>query len=162
MKKITIKAVALLGSVLILSSCIGSFRLSGNVLAWNKEVSNSKFVNELVFLAFCIVPVYEVAMLADAVVINSIEFWSGANPIALNGDFQIDGQKGKYIVKEIDGNYKLVNKKSGVATDLNFDASTQTWSLEANGKSQKLVTLKDASTAVVYNADGSSREVALQ
>ena len=37
----------------------------------------SKFVNELVFFAFWILPVYEVSGLADLLVLNSIEFWSG-------------------------------------------------------------------------------------
>ena len=33
-----------------------------------------------------IVPVYEIAYLADALVLNSIEFWSGSNPTASIGD----------------------------------------------------------------------------
>jgi len=66
---------------LTLPSCIGSFALTNRLLAWNNSVGN-KFVNELVFIAFCILPVYEVSALADLVVINSIEFWNGENPMA--------------------------------------------------------------------------------
>ena len=66
---------------MLFSSCIGSFSLTNKLLAWNKTVGN-KFVNELVFFAFWVLPVYEVSALADVLVLNSIEFWSGGNPVA--------------------------------------------------------------------------------
>ena len=82
MKKLKIKvACALLGGSLLFSSCIGSFALWNNLKDWNQGIGN-KFVNEVVFLAFNIIPVYGVAYFADVVVLNSIEFWSGSNPLA--------------------------------------------------------------------------------
>ena len=54
---------------MISTSCIGKFQLTRNLLDWNNHIS-SKFVNELVFLALCIVPVYEVSALADLLVLN--------------------------------------------------------------------------------------------
>ena len=78
--KLTLVAVVLSGSLLF-SSCVGSFGLFNRLSSWNQSVGN-KFVNELVFLAFNIIPVYGVAYLADALVINSIEFWSGSNPVS--------------------------------------------------------------------------------
>ena len=58
MKK-TILTVALAltvmcGSVLS-TSCIGSFKLTNKLLTWNSKI-DSKFVNELVFIAFWILP----------------------------------------------------------------------------------------------------------
>ncbi len=44
--------VTLLCSCIAFTSCIGSFKLSNKVLSWNKQVSNSKFVNEVVFFCF--------------------------------------------------------------------------------------------------------------
>ena len=45
------------------------------------------------FIAFWIVPVYEISALADVLVINSIEFWSGSNPVADVGNVKtIDGK----------------------------------------------------------------------
>ena len=82
--KLTLVAAILSGSLLF-SSCVGSFGLFNRLSSWNQGVG-TKFVNELVFLAFNIVPVYGVAYLADALVINSIEFWSGSNPMANVGD----------------------------------------------------------------------------
>ena len=79
------------------SSCIGSFRLTNKLLAWNQTI-DSKFVNELVFIAFCIVPVYPISAMADLIVINSIEFWSGENPVADTGK-----------VKTIEGKVMLIS-----------------------------------------------------
>jgi hypothetical protein len=86
-KSYTLLLSATLASSLLFSSCIGSFGLSNRLLEWNKNI-DSKFVNELVFIAFWIIPVYEVAALADVLVLNSIEFWSGSNPVADTGNIQ--------------------------------------------------------------------------
>ena len=74
---------AVLAGSILFTSCIGSFKLWNNLKDWNQGVGN-KFVNELVFIALHIVPVYEIAYLADVIVFNSIEFWSGSNPVASN------------------------------------------------------------------------------
>ncbi len=87
-------------SIPVFTSCIGSFALTNKLLSWNRSIG-SKIVNELVFIGFWILPVYEVSALADVLVINSIEFWSGSNPMA-SGKKVIDGQDGRYIV-ECDG-----------------------------------------------------------
>ena len=88
---------AVLSGSLLFSSCVGSFGLFNRLTTWNQSLGN-KFVNELVFLAFNIVPVYGVAYLADALVINSIEFWSGSNPMANVGDVKkVQGSIGNHI-----------------------------------------------------------------
>ena len=93
MKKsyLTIALALTLACSLSLSSCIGSFALTNKVLDWNRSVG-SKFVNELVFVAFWILPVYEITGIADILVINTIEFWSGDNPVAKNETKVIDGK----------------------------------------------------------------------
>ena len=93
-------ACALLAGSMMFSSCIGSFSLWNNLRSWNEGVSN-KFVNELIFVAFNIVPVYPIAYLADAIVLNSIEFWSGENPVASIGE-----------VKEVKGDRKSTRLNS--------------------------------------------------
>ena len=84
-KSLTLLVAATLASSVLFSSCIGSFGLSNKLLDWNRNI-DSKFVNELVFVAFWIVPVYEISALADILVLNSIEFWSGSNPMASIGE----------------------------------------------------------------------------
>jgi hypothetical protein len=63
------------------SACFGSFQATKKVYAFNKGVGD-KWVVEVVFLAMNIVPVYSIAAFADAVVFNSIEFWTGENPMS--------------------------------------------------------------------------------
>jgi Domain of unknown function (DUF3332). len=60
--------------------CYGSFNLTKQVWRFNGGVGD-KWVNELVFLVMNIVPVYGASVFVDAILFNSIEFWSGKNPI---------------------------------------------------------------------------------
>ncbi|AKU91496.1 hypothetical protein AKJ08_1883 [Vulgatibacter incomptus] len=43
-----------------------------------------KWVQELVFLGLSFIPVYGLFLLGDAFIFNTIEFWTGHNPIAGN------------------------------------------------------------------------------
>ena len=91
-KGLTLLVATTLASSVLFSSCIGSFGLTNKLLDWNRNI-DSKFVNELVFIAFWIVPVYEISALADVLVLNSIEFWSGNNPVADAGSVKtIEGK----------------------------------------------------------------------
>lgn len=60
--------------------CYGSFNLVKKVYKFNGTVGE-KWVNELVFLVMNVVPVYGVSVFIDAVILNSIEFWTGSNPV---------------------------------------------------------------------------------
>lgn len=110
-----------------LNSCIGSFALTNKLLAWNRTIDN-KFVNELVFFAFWIVPVYEVSSLADVLVLNSIEFWSGESPVASHTEI-IEGSDANYLVKSDETGYDITRLDDGTVTRLNFDAADRSWSV---------------------------------
>lgn len=158
-KFITVALVmALLGGVS--TSCIGSFALSNKLLSWNKSVS-SKFVNEVVFIAFWIVPVYEVSMLADVLVINSIEFWSGSNPVSASKKV-VDGENGRYIVESDDKGYKVSTEDGLMSMRLNYDDSDRSWSVEtADGQEYTLFNYVDDTHVTVPTADGKTMEVEL-
>ncbi|MFI5232525.1 MAG: DUF3332 family protein [Gemmatimonadales bacterium] len=97
---LTFTAVALMGT----SGCFGSFNLTRKVYGFNKTASNDKFVRELLFLGLNIVPVYSVASLIDAVVINTIEFWSGTNPVNMSSTIKVDSTtKVKRVASETNG-----------------------------------------------------------
>jgi len=63
-----------------IQGCYGRFQLVRNLYTWNGKVGN-KWVNELVFLAMYILPVYALAGFVDVVILNTVEFWSGKNPM---------------------------------------------------------------------------------
>lgn len=83
---LTLSTAAVLGS----SACFGSFNLTRKLYGFNKDVSKDKFVRELVFLGLNIVPIYGVAGFIDAVVANTVEFWTGENPITMGSTIKVD------------------------------------------------------------------------
>ncbi len=72
---------ALLLALSSLSGCFGSFELTKAVYSFNKDLSDNIVVQEVVFLAMVIVPVYGVSTFVDAVILNTLEFVTGDNPV---------------------------------------------------------------------------------
>lgn len=160
MKKRSLFMVSMvLSGTILFSSCIGSFNLSRKVLAWNKTIGD-KFVNEVVFLALTIVPVYGICMFADAVVLNSIEFWTGENPVQAGLVKQVQGKDGNYTVETLEDGYNIKNDK-GQEVNLIFDKETSTWNAVANDEYTKLFSFDGENSAIVYLPDGTTQRVEL-
>lgn len=143
MKKhyLSVATALLLGGSMLFTSCIGSFSLTSKLMSWNNQIGD-KFVNELVFFAFWVIPVYEVTAIADILVLNSIEFWSGENPVA-QGKKVIDGQDGRYLV-ECDGKgYTITSENDKSVVRLDFNQDEKSWSVTADDQTYKLMTFID-------------------
>lgn len=138
---------AALAIIITSTSCVGPYRLSNKVLSWNQSIG-SKFVNEIVFLAFNIIPVYGVCLLADGLVFNSIEFWSGkpADVVAQ----EIKTEKGDFLIESIENGYKLTNTTTQDNMELVFEEVSKTWSVNIANDSYKLITFNDENNATVY------------
>lgn len=70
----------------ISTACYGPFNLTKNVYRWNSGIKGSgevseKWMKEFVFFGMIIIPVYMFSALLDAFIFNSIQFWSGDNPV---------------------------------------------------------------------------------
>jgi len=77
-----IVAVAvLIGFLPLTNACFGSFNLTRKLMGFNQSVSSNKWIRWFVFLGLYILPVYAFASLADIFFANSVEFWTGKNPI---------------------------------------------------------------------------------
>lgn len=76
-------AVLLLAAFLplVATGCFGRFNLTRKVYDFNRTVSGDKWVRWLFFLGMNVIPVYGFSMFLDAVFGNSVEFWTGRNPI---------------------------------------------------------------------------------
>ena len=160
-KSLTVLVATVLASSVLFSSCIGSFGLSNKLLDWNQNIDN-KFVNELVFIVFWIVPVYEISVLADVLVLNSIEFWSGSNPVADAGTVKtIETKDGTYAIETKKDGYHIQKEGEEKGVDLVFNEADQTWSAEANGESVKLLQFKGDDEVVMYLPDGKEMNVEL-
>ena len=149
MKKHFKLTALLLSATILLTSCIGSFGLTNKVLDWNKSVGD-KFVNELVFIALHIVPVYEISIFIDAVVLNSIEFWTGDNLVAEPGETKVvknsAGEEVQIVATE--NGYTVSNGET--AMNFVFDKEQQIWSAEYNNQMTNLVKLNADNTAQIF------------
>jgi hypothetical protein len=85
-----IVAAIVVGSFLtVTTACYGPFNLTRNVYNWNSNIKgssevNEKWMKEFVFFGMIIIPVYMFSALLDAFIFNSIQFWSGSNPVKAN------------------------------------------------------------------------------
>jgi hypothetical protein len=146
---------------ILFSSCIGSFALFNKVKTWNQGVGN-KFVNELVFVALHIIPVYGIVYLADVLVINSIEFWSGENPVASIGEIKkVKGENGDYLVETLENGYSITNEDNNESMELLYNKEANIWSVVSDGVSSDLIKINENGTAQLYLPDGNSVNVTL-
>ena len=159
-KTLTVAVIcAIMGSALF-PSCIGSFTLTHKLLDWNHQVSN-KFVNELVFFAFWILPVYEVSALADILVLNSIEFWSGENPVA-SGTKVIEGNDGRYLVTVDKDGYTIKSETDGSVVRLNFHSDTRSWAMQLPDGSEQVIFSFVDDEHIALPAPGSDTPVVIE
>ena len=163
MKKLNFKMAAtiMICGAFLFTSCIGSFGLHSKLVSWNQSIGN-KFVNELVFLAFNIIPVYGVCYLADALVINSIEFWSGSNPMDSVGDVKkVKGENGNYLVETLENGYSITKEGENTSMELIYNKELNTWNVVADGISTELLQMNNDGTAEITLPNGEGMTVTL-
>jgi len=163
MKKRLIAAMLVVAMGLpFINGCIGNFVLTRKVLNFNQRLSN-KWVNEIVFLAMVIIPVYGVCILIDGIILNSIEFWTGSNPLAMkegekevkviaSGDikYEVTVTKNQYHFVQLDGPNK------GESADLFYNPETKTWVLSNGRTNKRIVQLVDDENIRVFTKSGNS------
>lgn len=150
-------AVALLAASLFAGGCYGPFHAVRKVHAWNGQVGGP-WVNELVFLGLNIIPVYGLAAWGDAIIFNSIEFWTGNNPMA-SAD---DGQPRTFALGDEtyrvtrDGNALTLEQLSGEETNatLRFEQKDGV-TVATDGCGQVLVSSRRGADGSLVVRDGS-------
>ncbi|HUT85471.1 MAG TPA: DUF3332 family protein [Elusimicrobiales bacterium] len=87
MRKIV--SMALILGMFSMTGCYGKFKLTSglngvvtNISKGEKPGTGKHWVAEGLFLLFAILPVYAIAILGDAIIFNSVEFWTGDNPLS--------------------------------------------------------------------------------
>lgn len=78
----TLLSAITLSSVIALSGCQGHNALFNSIQDWNAEATENKFVNQGISFALWFTPVYGLTLLGDIVIVNSVEFWTGTNPLS--------------------------------------------------------------------------------
>ena len=145
MKKISLKAaVVLLAGGMLCSSCIGSFGLFNKYEKWQCNMTENKYVNGIVGLILQPI-VGGVCLFVDALVLNTIEFWTGDNPLAAGNVQTVKGQDGRYYTVTTLKNGYEVKAPNGEETLFTHDAETDAWSMSQNGVTKEVFR---------FNADG--------
>lgn len=162
---------------ILCSSCLGSFSAFNGLKDWNQDLTDSKFVNNLVFWALNIIPVYGLFFLGDTIIFNVIEFWGGSNPLSMKdgesetqivdykgSTLQMTASKNKFAITVLEGDRK------GEHIELVFKTDDNSWNvIKENGEMVKLSSIEDG--LVVYHLpDGDTvkmsadtpREIGLQ
>ena len=74
-------AIVVATCILLTTGCIGNMGITQNVKKVNLSPTENRWGREGTFIGFHVFWVYRISTLLDLVVFNSIEFWSGENPI---------------------------------------------------------------------------------
>ena len=155
-RKFNVMAIsALLSGSILFSSCIGSFSLFNKLLSWNNTVGD-EFINELVFIAFCIVPVYPIAWFADALIFNSIEFWTGENPVIEGSTTKASNAKGDFTITVEKEGYRIEKEGSDEVVEFHYNQENKIWSLYAGGESTPLFQFTGEKEVIMFLPNGQS------
>jgi hypothetical protein len=139
--------------------CYGSFTLTRKLYHWNGEFEPA--VKEGIFLVTgVILPIYGIAVFVDAIVLNSIEFWGGQNPLA-----QVVTQGDKKLVIKGDpatGLVHVVAYENGKETGQMLLKRTATGiaAMDPANNDQVLYSVRVVSDNQAYLADASGAMVA--
>lgn len=110
MKNIALKVIGLTALAASLTGCIGSNAVTSKVMKFNVEVVDNRYARAGV--NFLLAPVYGITTAADYVLFNSLEFWTGSNP--LNGNPHI-------FDSNVDTKYKINDDLDPSLTDAPID-----------------------------------------
>ena len=164
MRKVSLKvAVCLLSGSFLFSSCmVGSWGLFNKYAHWQTHMSDNKFVNAIVGFVLGSV-CYPVASVVDALVLNSIEFWTGDNPVASNiGKTQsVMGQDGRlYAVKTLKNGYEIT-APNGEMTKFIYNKKNNSWAMSQNGVTKEIFRFNEDGKSIKVNMNGEERDFTL-
>lgn len=164
MSKLNFKMMAtiMLCGSFFFTSCVGSFKLHRKLVSWNQNVTENKFINELIFIALHIVPAYELCYLADVVVLNSIEFWTGNNLVSNVGDVKkVKGENGNYLVETMENGYSITKEGEDLSMNLIYDSEMNSWNVMTDGVMTELLKMKGNDIAELSLVNGKKIEVTM-
>ena len=162
MKKINVKVLAVaMAGTLVMNSCIGSFSLFNKYAEWQRTMSDSKFLNAIV--GFFLMPIVgSVTLFIDSLVLNTIEFWTGDNPVAHKvGETQkiLGGDGRYYAVTNLKNGYEITTP-DGEMMQFLYDRENNAWMQVQNGEVKEMFRFNEDGTVKVNTPTG-QKDVAL-
>lgn len=126
------------------TGCIGRMATNGLVMKFNLSVTENKWGRAGVFLILMIIPVYSIASLIDLIVMNSIEFHTGTNPISGQDRLARAGET-KYVRGE-DGSEAIATLLEDGSVDFEIRA--------ADGSVHRVNLIQEEGQMVARDVDG--------
>ena len=121
----------------LLTSCFGTFKLTTSVYDWNMSLGND-VAKELVFLVCS--PVYGICVFLDVFFLNTIEYWTGGNPMSMEEgeeDTRLICHKGDtYTVTARKHEFEVTNCEN-VTVHLKYHENEDEWYVYHNGEKMK-------------------------
>jgi hypothetical protein len=134
----SIALAALLAVLPLAGGCFGSFHITRKVYNFNKSATPNKWVRWCLFMGMNIIPVYPAAATGDILFANSVEFWTGSNPVVVR-------LEPKTVLAPDGGLAQLLPLENGARIVLT----------EASGTVHRMTLLREAPGVVaVYREDG--------
>lgn len=110
-------------AAIALTGCYGKNALFNKLHDWNGTLGN-KWLNSIVHFFMYVIPVYEISLfLVDGLVLNTVEFWTGSNPLASGDTYYEKDAQGNQVaaVKNADGSLSVeIIDAEGHKADLTF------------------------------------------
>lgn len=159
-----IALVILVVMLINLFGCYGSFALTKKVHEWNGSLGD-KWLNTVVMWILLFVPVYNATTFIDFVVLNTVEFWTGSNPLAMQ-----DGQQNVQYASNDGKTYKITMTKNnmniiqtigpdkGQAINITYHPETGNWTLN-DGNGDKVIANMSSNNLKLLYPNGEFKEI---
>jgi hypothetical protein len=140
----------------LFTACMGNFALTNGLYNWNQKATGDKYLNNVIFWILSW-NIYGVTLFIDAVVLNTIQFWTGKNPMAMapgdkdikivkSGDkvYQITATKNRFDITELKG------KDAGETVGLVYSPELKTWNLDDGNKMITIAKINGNTMNLIY------------
>ena len=152
-----------------LQGCYGNFAMTRKLYQFNGTIKD-KYLRSLATFVMVACQVYTVVGVLDFAVFNTVQFWTGTNPVALK-----PGEKETQMVEWKGKTYQLIATQNcleikpmngnlqGPSVYLKYAVEKKTWSAETTTSKQKLIEILDTSGQVanLIYPDGHKETVTL-
>ncbi len=140
-----------------LFGCYGNMTLTKKVWAWNGSLGSEPIQTLVMWGLTVVAPVYEIALLGDILFLNTVEYWTGTNPLAM-----ADGATDVRIVKNDGKTFEIKTMKnsititetagpnSGKSVEISFDEATSAWNMSDGSQEIKLAQMSDNTLNLIY------------
>jgi len=151
-----VAALVIMAMLVNLVGCYGNFALTRKVYNWNGSLGN-KWLNTVVMWILMWLPVYNAAGFIDLVILNTVEFWTGSNPLAMEDGVQNikyatnDGKTYKFIMSKNNLSItQTVGPDKGKSILITYNPETGNWTLDDGQSVNTIASLKNNNLSLIY------------